>query len=81
MAFYFDCSHIGMKRNLHVAAFSSFFDVGICQYSNDNPLGGISTGSMDIDGLTKLVDFFTGKGHPILIIFNYGQHLKELMMM
>ena len=33
---------------------------------------GISTGSIDIDALTKLVDFFTGKGHPILIIFNYG---------
>ena len=27
---------------------------------------------MDIDALMKLVDFFTGKGHPILIIFNYG---------
>ena len=53
-----------------------FYDVGICQYPNDNPLGGlgrfkfpllldqqvsISSGSVDIDALMKLVDFFTGK--------------------
>ena len=86
VAFYSDSSHHGMKRNLHITAMSSFYDVGILQYPKDNPLGGpwptrvptiigptgISTGSIDIDALTKLVDFFTGKGHPILIIFNYG---------
>ena len=34
---------------------------------------------MDIDALTKLVDFFTGKGHPILIILTIVQHLKEFI--
>ena len=86
VAFYSDSSHHGMKRNSHIAAMSSFYDIGIRQYPNDNPLGvpwptqvptiigptGISSGSMDIDALMKLVDFFTDKGHPILIIFNYG---------
>ena len=86
VAFYSDSSHHGMKRNLQMIGVPSFYDVGIRQYPNDNPLGGpwptrvptttgpvgISSGSVDIDALTKLVDFFTGKGHPILVIFNYG---------
>ena len=64
VAFYTDSSHYGMKRNLHIAAMSSFYDVGIRQYPNDNPLGGppwparvptiigstdISSGSTDIE--------------------------------
>ena len=82
-----------MKRNLEMINMPSFYDIGIHQYPTDNPLGGpwptrvpttsghtgISSGSVDIGALTKLVDFFTGKGHPILIIFNNGT--TELMMM
>ena len=34
---------------------------------------------MDIDAPTILVDFFTGKGHPILIILTIVQHLKEFI--
>ena len=34
---------------------------------------------MDIDTLTKLVDFFTGKGHPIMIILTMAQHSKEFI--
>ena len=40
VAFYSDSSHHGMKRNLHIAAVSSFYDVGIRQYPTDNPLEG-----------------------------------------
>ena len=86
VAFYSNCSHSGMKRNLEMINMPSFYDIGIHQYPTDNPLGGpwpmrvpttsgdtgISSGPVDIAALTKLVDFFTGKGHPILVIFNYG---------
>ena len=61
---------------------SSVYHVGIHWYPNDNPPRGpwsaqiptiiVPTGIIDIDALMKLVDFFTGKCHPILIIFNYG---------
>ena len=64
---------VPIKRDLHIAAMSSFYDVGICQYSKDNPLGGpwrtqVSTvigqtdiNSIDIDVLIKLVDFLVAK--------------------
>ena len=57
-------------------------------YPNQNPLGGkwaegvpcvggdAGSGSMDIDALAKLVDFFSAKGHPIVVIFNYGTTFK-----
>ena len=31
---------------------------------------------MDIDALAKLVDFFSAKGHPIVVIFNYSTTFK-----
>ena len=40
VAFYSDSFHHGLKRNPHIPAMSSFYDVGICQYPNDSPLGG-----------------------------------------
>ena len=33
-------------------------------------------GAIDINALEQLVDFFSGKGHPIVVIFNYGSTLK-----
>ena len=57
-----------MKRNLHIAGMSSFYDIGICQYPKDNPLGSpwpiqvatiiLRTGSVDIDALMKLSFFY-----------------------
>ena len=33
-------------------------------------------GTVDIEALTKLVDFFSAKGHPIIVIFSYGTTSK-----
>jgi len=33
-------------------------------------------GSVDIEALEKLVDFFSSKGYPILVIFIYGTTFK-----
>ena len=40
VAFYSNCSHSGMKRNLEMINMPSFYDIGIHQYPTDNPLGG-----------------------------------------
>ena len=57
-------------------------------YPSENPLGsewseGVPStrgdagpGSIDVYALVKLVDFFSGKGHPIMVIFNYGTTFK-----
>ena len=38
--------------------------------------GAAGSGSMDIDALSKLVHFFSAKGHPIVVIFNYSTTFK-----
>lgn len=57
-------------------------------YLNENPLGGdwkegvpcnggaTGPGTVDINQLEMLVDFFSSKGHPIVVVFNYGTTLK-----
>jgi len=41
--------------------------------SDDCPIG---NGEIDIDKLEKVVDFLAGKGHPILLVLNYGTTFK-----
>jgi len=36
----------------------------------------IGNGEIDIDKLAKVVDFLAGKGHPILLVLNYGTTFK-----
>ena len=62
--------------------------VGLEKYPSENPLGGdwvfgvpctgddAGPGTIDIDALEMLVDFFSRKGHPIVVIFNYGITVK-----
>ena len=63
--------------------------VGREQYPNENPLGGVwsqgvpctggdaGPGTVDIDALEKVVDFFSSKGHPIIVVFNYIWHYVQ----
>ena len=81
-------SHFSVPKCCQVCNVSTFYDVGIELYPDENPLGGIwpydvpcengdaGPGSIDINALAKLVDFFSGKGHPIVVIFNYGSTFK-----
>ena len=62
--------------------------IGSQLYPDQNPLGGkweesvpcnsgnAGQGNIDIDALAKLVDFFSAKGHPIMVVFNYGTTFK-----
>ena len=38
--------------------------------------GDAEPGSIDVDAMAKLVDLFSGIGHPIMVIFNYGTTFK-----
>ena len=81
-------SHYGVVKGFQVCDIPTFHEIGTQLYSNENPLGGAwphsvpcedgdaGPGSIDIEALTKLVDFFSGKGHPIIVVFNYGSTFK-----
>lgn len=81
-------SNFSLIKLCDIVQISRFDEVGREEYPNENPLGGewvqgvpcsggdAGPGTVDIDALEKLVDFFSGKGHPIVVIFNYGTTLK-----
>ena len=66
----------------------TFYEMGIQNYPKECPLdtdwpiavpcedGDAGPGTIDIKALATLVDFFSGKGHPIIVIFNYGTTFK-----
>ena len=88
LAFYSQDSHNSIQMVLKMLRISSFSEFATQFYPGENPLGGpwpetvpssggdAGPGSIDIDALMKLVDFFTARGHPIIIIFNYGTTFK-----
>ena len=81
-------SNHSLKKAADITNLSPFNIVGSQLYPNQNPLGGKweegvpsnsgdkGPGSIDIDALAKLVNFFSSKGHPIVVIFNYGTTLQ-----
>ena len=66
----------------------TFDETGNELYPEDNPLGGkwvpgvpcdggdSGPGNIDTCALEKLVDFFSSRGHPIVVVFNYGATVK-----
>ena len=90
IVFYSQDSHYSLIKLMQVLETKTFYEVGTEFYPDDCPLGGDwptavpcegsddwnGPGSIDISKLCKLVDFFTAKGHPALIIFNYGTTFK-----
>ena len=90
VAFYSQDAHYSIIKAMTVMEIKTFYEVGKTLYPDSNPLGGEwptevpsvrgdewrGPGRVDIDKLCTLVDFFTAKGHPALIIFNYGSTFK-----
>ena len=88
--FYSEDTHYSHIKAAQAVDIPTFFQVGMEKYPRENPLnpdkewppevpskdGPLGPGSVDIDALAKLVDFFTAKGHPIYIILNYGTTFK-----
>lgn len=81
-------SHYCVAKGFQVCDVPTFYDLGTQLYPDENPLGGewphdvpcedgdAGPGSIDNSALAKLVDFFSGKGHPIIVMFNYGSTFK-----
>ena len=90
IAFYSQDAHYSIIKHMRVLEVKTFHEVGTELYPADCPLGGDwptevpcegsdewnGPGNIDISKLCKLVDFFTAKGYPPLIIFNYGTTFK-----
>lgn len=90
VAFYSEDTHYSVTKVLRVLGIPSFYEVGFERYPYANPLspgqpwpkevpclgGATGPGSVDIDKLLKLVDFFASMGHPVLINLNYCTSFK-----
>ena len=81
-------SNYSLHKLCDMVNIPTFFSVGREVYREENPLGGewpvgvpctggdTGPGTIDIDALEKLADFFSSKRHPIVVIFNYGTTFK-----
>ena len=81
-------SNFSIAKLADIVGLKQFHEVGVELYPDQNPLGGdwvkgvpctggdAGPGTVDIDALEKLVEFFSAKGHPIVVVFNYGTTIK-----
>ena len=90
VVFYSEDTHYSNIKATQTIDIPTFYSVGTEKYPDENPLnpgekwppevpskdGALGPGSIDIDALAKLVDFFTAKGHPVYIVLNYGSTFK-----
>ena len=90
IAFYSHETHYSIMKALEAMAICTFYEVGMEKYPGKCPLsmnnwplavpceggGDGGPGTIDIKALATLVDFFSAKGHPIIVIFNYGTTFK-----
>ncbi len=90
VAFYSEDTHYSVVKAMCVLGISTFYEIGTSQYPGQCPItqdktwpnevpsteGGRGPGSIDVDALAKLVEFFAARGHPILVNFNYGTTFK-----
>ena len=90
VVFYSEDTHYSNIKAAETIDIPTFAEVGTEKYPGENPLdpgnewpaevpskdGALGPGSIDIDALATLVDFFTAKGHPVYIVLNYGSTFK-----
>jgi len=92
IAFYSEDAHYSIVKFMRVLGIATFNEIGEKYYKGQNPLdadgdwsknkevpskqGAIGSGSVDVEKLATLVEFFASKGYPILVICNYGSTFK-----
>ena len=87
VSFYSQDTHYSLIKAMAVMEISTFYQLGNTKYPGQCPLPGskgqwplevpsLNTGSVDIDQLVLLVEFFAKEGYPPLIIMNYGTTFK-----
>ena len=79
--FYSSATHYSIKKISQIIHLKTFTQIGEKRYPNQCPINGGKwpevapanpDGSIDLDALEKLVEFFVAKKYPIAINFNYG---------
>ena len=89
IVFFTSEAHRSFAKAAHTVNIPTFHSVGSAIYPDQCPLGSsdwphyvpcaggdAGPGTVDVEALAKLVDFFSGKGHPVVVIFNCGSHFK-----
>lgn len=88
IAFYSEDTHYSLAKAVTMLAIRTFSEVGRELFLEDCPLEDWTgngwpdevpshdNGSIDIEALATLVEFFAAKGYPILVCFNYGTTFK-----
>ncbi len=92
VAFFSQDTHYSIIKAMRVLSISTFSEIGQKYYPNKNPIdpqgdwsktkevpsrdGDMGPGSIDVDKLVILVEFFASKGYPIIICCNYGSTFK-----
>ncbi|MCK9874534.1 pyridoxal-dependent decarboxylase [Frankia sp. Ag45/Mut15] len=88
--FYSQDTHYSLTKATRLLGVDTFQDVGRRWFPDENPLapgtpwpaevpslgGADGDGTIDIDCLAVLVDFFASRGFPILVNLNYGSTFK-----
>ncbi len=84
--FYSKASHYSVRKLATLLQLETFEETGERLYPGQSPIGGgkwpesvgvekngqAEVGSIDVEELVKLAEFFMKKGHPIAVVFNYG---------
>jgi histidine decarboxylase len=91
VAFYSADTHYSFSKAVRVLGIDTFADIGNERYPHQCPLPGLGgewptevpsvngdggPGSIDVEALCTLVDFFAARGHPALISLNLGTTFK-----
>ena len=88
VVFFSQSSNSSLPKLCNLVNIATFNEVGSKKYPHDNPLGGkwvlgvpceggdAGPGTVDVCALEKLVDFFSSRKHPIVVVFNYGATVK-----
>jgi len=88
VAFYSADTHYSFTKAVRVLGIPTFAETGNLLYAGQCPLGGPwpeevpsvdgdhGPGSIDVDKLCTLVDFFASRGHPALVSLNVGTTFK-----
>ena len=81
-------SNYSLYKCCDIVNLPTFDSVGRALYPKEDPLGGewqagvpctggdSGPGTIDVDALELLVNFFSSRGHPIIVVFNYGTTFK-----
>jgi histidine decarboxylase len=89
VAFFSEDTHYSIVKALRTLAIDSFHELGESRYPGQCPFNGgrwpltapsqggdRGPGAIDIEKLGALVAFFAEKGHPIIVVLNYGTTFK-----